>query len=96
MHGKLFTLPDATRVYPAHDYKGRRESTIAGEREGKSRLGGGRSLEEFVGIMGALDLPYPRFIDHAVPGNRRCGVCPADLPEELAKYCLDMGSSPQG
>jgi glyoxylase-like metal-dependent hydrolase (beta-lactamase superfamily II) len=96
VHRKLFALPDATRVCPAHDYKGRRESTIAREREGNSRLGAGRSLEEFVAIMGALDLPYPRFIDRALTGNRLCGVCPEDLPEDLAKYCVDMESGPQG
>jgi glyoxylase-like metal-dependent hydrolase (beta-lactamase superfamily II) len=96
VHERLFTLPGETRVLPAHDYHQRRESTIAGERERNSRLGGGRSLEDFVTLMGSLDLPYPRFIDHAVPGNALCGVCPHDLPEELAKYCEEMSASPQG
>lgn len=96
VHEKLFTLPGETRVFPAHDYHGRRESTIARERESNARLGGGRSIEEFVSIMAALGLPYPSFIDHAVPGNRLCGICPDDLPEELAKYCEEMAASPQG
>ena len=61
-----------------------------------ARLGGGRSLDEFVAIMRALDLPYPKFIDYAVPGNRRCGVCPEDLPDDLKQYCDDMRHSPQG
>ncbi|RYE78573.1 MAG: MBL fold metallo-hydrolase, partial [Oxalobacteraceae bacterium] len=34
--------------------------------------------------------------DYAVPGNRQCGVCPADLPENLEKYCQQMTASPQG
>lgn len=93
---KLFTLPDETLVYPAHDYKERFVSSIAQERRRNPRLGKGRSLEEFRQIMADLRLPYPTFIDHAVPGNRRCGVCPADLPEQLADYCRQMSASPQG
>ncbi len=93
---KLFTLPEDTLVYPGHDYKDRRVSTIAQERKRNPRLGDGRTLEEFRRIMGTLDLPYPKFIDYAVPGNRQCGVCPDDLPEKLAMYCGQMTESPQG
>lgn len=93
---RLFTLPDDTLVYPAHDYQQRRVSTIAQERNRNPRLGGARSLAEFVRIMRELDLPYPKFIDYAVPGNRQCGVCPADLDEKLRQYCEGMESSPQG
>lgn len=93
---KLFTLPDDCLVYPAHDYQHRRVSTIAQERTRNPRLGDGKSLEEFREIMRALDLPYPRFIDYAVPGNRQCGVCPEDLPEHLKEYCQRMEHSPQG
>ena len=46
--------------------------------------------------MSALGLPYPKFIDHAVPGNRQCGVCPQDLDEKLRQYCDKMEDSPQG
>jgi sulfur dioxygenase len=93
---RLFTLPEDTLVYPAHDYQQRRVSTIAQERSRNPRLGGGRSLPEFVRIMRELKLPYPKFIDHAVPGNRQCGVCPADLDEKLRQYCEEMEESPQG
>ena len=93
---KLFTLPDDYLVYPAHDYKDRRVSTIAQEKKRNPRLGGERSLEEFREIMANLNLPYPKFIDYAVPGNRQCGVCPSDLPENLANYCRQMTESPQG
>ena len=31
--------------------------------------------------MAGLNLPYPKFIDWAVPGNRQCGVCPDDVPD---------------
>jgi len=30
--------------------------------------------------MANLNLPYPKFIDYAVPGNQKCGVCPTGLP----------------
>jgi sulfur dioxygenase len=93
---KLFTLPDETLLYPGHDYHGRHVSSIAQEKARNPRLGGGRTLEEFTQIMAALDLPYPKFIEHAVPGNRHCGVCPSDLPQELQRYCARMADSPQG
>lgn len=96
VHGKLFTLPEDTLVYPAHDYQGRRVSTIGQESARNPRLGGGRDLQSFVGIMQALDLPYPQFIDYAVPGNRQCGVCPDGIPDSLQQFCENIGSSVQG
>lgn len=94
--GKLFSLDDEVLVYPAHDYSGRHISSIAQEKARNPRLGGGRTLEEFKQIMAGLNLPYPKFIDYAVPGNRQCGVCPDHLPDELLKYCLPMAQSVQG
>jgi glyoxylase-like metal-dependent hydrolase (beta-lactamase superfamily II) len=93
---KLFSLPDDVLVYPAHDYKGRHVSSIAQERKRNPRLGEERTLEEFRDIMANLNLPYPTFIDYAVPGNKKCGFCPCDLPESLEKYCRQMSESPQG
>jgi len=96
VNNKLFTLPDETLVYPAHDYKERFVSSIAQEKRRNPRLGQGKTLEEFKDIMRNLNLPYPKFIDYAVPGNGQCGVCPSHLPEDLAKYCKQMTESPQG
>lgn len=96
VRGRLFGLPGETLVYPAHDYQGRWVSSIAQEQQRNPRLGGDRTLEDFVALMDNLDLPYPKFIDHAVPGNRQCGQCPPDLPEHLRGYCPEMGESPQG
>ena len=93
---KLFALPDETLVYPGHDYQGRHVSSIAQEKARNPRLGGGKTLEAFTRIMASLDLPYPQFIEHAVPGNRHCGICPSDLPQELQRYCGRMADSPQG
>ena len=93
---KLFSLPDDVLVYPAHDYQNRRVSSIGQEKSRNPRLGQGRTLGEFQTLMAGLGLPYPKFIDHAVPGNRRCGVCPQDLPEHMREYCEQMAESPQG
>jgi glyoxylase-like metal-dependent hydrolase (beta-lactamase superfamily II) len=84
---KFFTLPEDTLVYPAHDYEQRRITTIAQEKQRNPRLGNNKSLAEFVAIMEGLDLPYPRKIDFAVPGNLQCGVCPDNVPEEYRGPC---------
>ena len=70
---KLFALPDATAVYPAHDYKGCTESTIGAERAANPRLAG-NTEEGFVALMAALNLPRPKRIDEAVPLNRMAGT----------------------
>ena len=93
---KLFALPDEVLVYPAHDYQDRHVSSIGQEKRRNPRLGHGRTLEEFKVLMAGLDLPYPKFIDYAVPGNRLCGVCPENLPEQMREYCEHMTESPQG
>jgi glyoxylase-like metal-dependent hydrolase (beta-lactamase superfamily II) len=73
VHEKLFALPDDTLVYPGHDYQQRRVSSVGQERARNPRLGGGKSIEEFVAIMAGLDLPRPKKMDVAVPANRECG-----------------------
>ena len=93
---KLFTLPDETLVFPAHDYEGRRVSSIVQEKTRNPRIGGHKSLEEFAGIMHSLKLAYPKFIDYAVPGNMTCGDCPPGVPEKLQEYCDKTGNSQQG
>jgi len=84
---RLFALPDETLVYPCHDYEGRFVSSIAQEKARNPRLGGNRSQQAFVDIMNTLDLPYPRKIDFAVPGNRQCGECPDNVPEQYRAPC---------
>ena len=73
VHEKLFGLPDDTLVYPGHDYQQRWVSSIGQERARNPRLGGGRTVEEFVAIMDGLNLPRPKKMDVAVPANRECG-----------------------
>jgi rhodanese-related sulfurtransferase len=79
--GRLLHLPDETLVFPAHDYKGDTVSTIAEERRHNPRLQV-RSVEEYVELMGRLNLPNPKMMDVAVPANMQVG-----LPqEELEKH----------
>ena len=70
---KLFTLPDETKVWPGHDYRGFTVSTIGREKAHNPRLAA-RSREEFIALMGKLNLPKPRLIEVAVPANQRLGI----------------------
>ncbi|MFO8024704.1 MBL fold metallo-hydrolase [Thiohalophilus sp.] len=87
IHDKFFTLPDETLVYPCHDYEGRFVTTIAQEKIRNPRLGSNKSLEEFVEMMDNMELPYPRKIDFAVPGNELCGACPENVPDKYRAPC---------
>ena len=69
----LFTLPDATTVWPGHDYQGRTHSTIGHEKTSNARVAG-KTEAEFVAIMDALNLPKPKRIDEAVPANLTSGI----------------------
>jgi sulfur dioxygenase len=74
VHTQIFSLPDHTIVYPAHDYQGRTQSSVGDEKEKNPRLGNGKTKEEYVEIMANLNLAYPKHIDVAVPANMRCGA----------------------
>ena len=69
----LFALPDATTVWPGHDYQGRSFSTIGQEKVGNGRIAG-KSEAEFVATMESLQLPKPRRIDEALPANLSSGL----------------------
>ncbi len=66
---KLFALPDATLVYPAHDYRGHTCSTISEERATNPRVAG-RSREGYVNLMNNLGLPLPEGIQEALQPNQ--------------------------
>jgi glyoxylase-like metal-dependent hydrolase (beta-lactamase superfamily II) len=68
----LFSLPEDTLVYPAHDYKGRTVSTIGEEKYLNPRFAD-RTREEFIAIMNNLNLSYPKKMNIAVPANEYCG-----------------------
>lgn len=69
----LFVLPDDTLVWPGHDYHGRTHSTIGAEKAGNVRIAG-KTVEQFVALMDALQLPRPQRMDEAVPANRTSGL----------------------
>lgn len=71
VHDKIFTMNPATRLYPAHDYRGQTATSVFEEKLYNPRLT--KSLEEFVEIMNHLDLAYPKMIDKALPANKVCG-----------------------
>jgi glyoxylase-like metal-dependent hydrolase (beta-lactamase superfamily II) len=68
----LFSLPDNTLVYPAHDYRGHTVSTIGEEKRWNPRFVG-RDRQSFIEFMNALNLPDPKKIMEAVPANELCG-----------------------
>lgn len=65
---KLFILPDETLVYPGHDYKGRRVSSIGEEKVLNLRIAG-KTEHEFCNIMDNLNLATPQRMHEAVPAN---------------------------
>ncbi len=69
---RLFTLPDETYVYPAHDYGGRTVSSIWEEKAFNEMIGG-VDKAEFVRRVNAMELSLPAKIHVAVPANQVCG-----------------------
>jgi glyoxylase-like metal-dependent hydrolase (beta-lactamase superfamily II) len=78
---RLFSLPDETRLYPGHDYRGHTVTTVGEEKRFNPRLGLARSEDAFVEIMQGLKLAYPKRMDEAVPANLRSGLAPAAARE---------------
>ncbi len=72
LFNKLLKLPDATFVYPGHDYKGWTVSTIGEERRFNPRLQVS-SATDYARLMSELRLPDPKLMDIAVPANLACG-----------------------
>ncbi len=68
LFNKLLKLPEKTLVFPAHDYKGKKNSTIGNEKNNNPRLQVS-SKEEYAEIMNNLKLPNPKMLDIAVPAN---------------------------
>ena len=77
LFGKLLKLPEETLVYPAHDYNGKKNSTIGNEKNNNPRLQVS-SKEEYAEIMDNLNLANPKMMDVAVPANLK-GLTLKDL-----------------
>ena len=74
---KLLKLPEKTLVYPAHDYNGKKFSTIKNERNNNPRLQV-KTANEYVKIMNNLKLENPKMMDIAIPANKK-GLTLKDL-----------------
>jgi len=70
---KLLKLPDETLLYPAHDYKGEKVSTIGKEKKHNPRLQVS-SVDEYIDIMNNLNLKKPTEIETNVSRNINLGA----------------------
>jgi glyoxylase-like metal-dependent hydrolase (beta-lactamase superfamily II) len=80
---KLLRLPPETKVFPAHDYKGRSHSTIGAEITDNPRLQQ-TDRAEFVAMMQSLDLASPTHLTEALRTNMSGGKTVAQLLSEAA------------
>lgn len=88
--GKLYALPDETRVFVGHDYQpgGRElayESTIGENKERNVQLPASRSKEDFVRFRNERDatLEAPRLLFQSVQVNVDAGKLPAPAHNEM-------------
>ena len=70
---KLIKLPEETLLYPAHDYKGQKVSSIGKEKKQNPRLQV-KSVDEYVDIMNNLDLKKPAKLESNVSRNIKLGA----------------------
>ena len=64
----LLKLPEETLIYPAHDYNGKKYSSIIQEKENNPRLQV-NSINEYVDMMNSLKLENPKMMDSNVASN---------------------------
>ena len=65
---RILKLPEKIFVYPAHDYKGNKVSTIGTEKKNNPRLKV-KSPDQYAEMMNNLNLDNPKMMDIAVPAN---------------------------
>jgi glyoxylase-like metal-dependent hydrolase (beta-lactamase superfamily II) len=78
---RILKLPEKTFVYPAHDYKGNKVSTIGDEKKNNPRLKV-KSSDQYVEIMNNLNLDNPKMMDVAVPANKK-GLTLKEVADKL-------------
>ncbi len=69
---RLLKLPEETLLYPAHDYKGEKVSTIGKEKKQNPRLQV-NSIDEYIDIMNNLELKKPDELETNVTRNINLG-----------------------
>ena len=66
---KLFSLPDETLVFPAHDYRGNTCSTVGCEKRQNPRIAG-RTRQQYIALMASLNFPMPDKIQEVLQPNQ--------------------------
>jgi glyoxylase-like metal-dependent hydrolase (beta-lactamase superfamily II)/rhodanese-related sulfurtransferase len=66
---KLFSLPEATLVFPAHDYRGNISSTIGQEKRTNPRIAG-KTRQQYVDLMASINFPMPEKIQEVLQPNQ--------------------------
>jgi len=92
LFAKLLGLPDETLVFPAHDYKGRTNSTIGEERAANPRLAK-TQRGEFVELMNNLNLNAPTHLTEALRTNMSGGKTVDQLLREAGTRIPFVGIS---
>ena len=69
----LLKLPDETLLYPAHDYNGKKVSSIGNEKKFNPRLQV-NNVDEYVKIMNNLNLKKPIDLDFNISSNLKLGA----------------------
>ena len=70
---KLLKLPEETLLYPAHDYKGEKVSTIGNEKKFNPRLQV-KNVDDYIEIMNNLDLKKPSQLEFNISKNINLGA----------------------
>ena len=65
---RILKLPEKIFVYPAHDYKGNKVSTIGEQKRNNPRLKV-KSAAQYAEIMNNLNLDTPKLMNIAIPAN---------------------------
>src|ERR1700754_2378136 len=87
---RLLKLPEETLGFPAHGYKGETVSPTGEEKRFNPRMKV-RSIDEYVELMGTLNLPNPKLMDVVLPANMHVGLHQDDLAKQgLALSARDV------
>jgi sulfur dioxygenase len=78
---KLFKLSDDTLVYPGHDYRGNKQSTIGHEKRHNPRIAN-KSSGQYIEMMASLDLPLPEQVQEVL------SVSASDIEDSEFQYPL--------
>ena len=70
---KLLILPEETLLYPAHDYNGKKVSSIGIEKKFNPRLQV-KDEKEYIAVMDNLNLPEPKLMNINVARNIKLGA----------------------